>query len=141
MKEWDEVKNEIWKVGPEKELARSILRMVEIRLGAIKSLNKKNFTPIIIENYYEIVKELITALMSIDGNKTLSHEALVVYLKRFYTNFTKNELFLIDQLRQLRNKIVYKGFFVHGEYLKRNESQLSLIIEKLRKILNEKLSD
>ncbi len=141
MKEWDEVKSEIWKVKSDKELAFSILKMVDVRLNAIKSLDKKEFTSIITENYYEIIKELITAIMSVDGYKTLSHEALAVYLKQFYKNLTRNELFLIDQLRQIRNKIVYKGFFVKKTYLEANENQLKLIIKKLRNILEEKLSD
>lgn len=139
MKEWEEVKEEVWKARPDKELSRSILKMVDVRLAAIESLNKKEFTSIIVENYYEIVKELISALMSIDGYKTLSHEVLVVYLKQFYKIFTREELFLIDQLRQIRNKIVYRGFFVQEDYLKRNEGSFNLIIEKLRKVIINKL--
>lgn len=141
MKEWDEIKNEVWKTKSDKQLANSILKMVDVRLNVIKYLNKKEFTPIIIENYYEIIKELITALMSVDGYKTLSHEALIAYLKQFHKIYTRNELFLIDQLRQTRNKIVYEGFFVREDYLSRNENQLNQLIEKLKKTLIKKLSD
>ena len=141
MKEWDEVKNEVWKVKPDKQLTRSILKMVNVRLNAIKSLDKKEFASIIAENYYEVIKELITAVMSVDGYKTLSHEVLASYLKQFYKTLDRNELFLIDQLRQVRNKIVYKGFFVQENYLEANENQLKFIIGKLRNILEEKLSE
>ena len=141
MKEWDEIKDEVWKVKPDKELAFSMLKMVNVRLNAIKSLDKKEFASIIAENYYEVIKELITAVMSVDGYKTLSHEVLASYLKQFYKTLDRNELFLIDQLRQVRNKIVYKGFFVQENYLEANENQLKFIIGKLRNILEEKLSE
>ena len=82
-----------------------------------------------------MIKEGITALMAMDGYKTLSHEALVAYLKEFYKEFAEHETVFIDQLRQLRNKIVYKGFFVEKDYLDRNEKQIMEIVAKLRKLL------
>lgn len=141
MKEWEEIKDEIWEIKPDTELAKSILKMSDTRLDAINSLDKKKFTSIIAENYYEIVKELLTSLMSADGYKTLSHEALITYLKKFYKEFTEDEIVLIDQARQLRNKIVYRGFFVQENYLQMNEKQLTLIITKLKNILEKKLGD
>ncbi len=139
MKEWEEVEAEVWKTTPDKEMTRSILKMADVRLRAIESLNKKEFMSIIVENYYEVIKELITALMSADGLKTLRHEVLIVYLKKFHKSFDRGELFIIDQLRQTRNKIVYKGFFVQEAYLERNENKLRMIIEKPRKIITQKL--
>lgn len=73
--------------------------------------------------------------MAIDGYKTLSHETLVAYLKEFYKEFAEHEIIFIDQLRQLRNKIVYKGFFVEKSYLDRNENRIKEIVAKLRKLL------
>lgn len=39
----------------------------------------------------------------------------------------------------MRNKIAYEGFFVNESYLKRKKELISTIIEKLEKILKEKL--
>ena len=139
MKEWKGSQSEVNKIKPDKEMAKSLLKMMEIRQNAVESLDKEKFASIIVEGYYEIVKEGITALMSIDGYKTLSHEVLIGYIKEFYKEFSESEVYFIDQLRKIRNKIVYKGFFVQKDYLDRNKKQLKEITEKLRKIIEQKL--
>ena len=139
MKEWKESQSEVNKVKSDKEMAKSLLKMMEIRLKAIESLDKENFASIIVEGYYEIIKEGITALMSIDGYKTLSHEVLIGYIKEFYNEFSEYEIQFMGQLRRIRNKIVYKGFFVQKDYIDRNEKQLKEIIKILRKIIEQKL--
>lgn len=140
MKNWKECQDEVNRVSPDVEMAKALLKMMDTRLKATESLDKEKFTSIVVEGYYEIVKEGVTALMSIDGYKTLSHEVLVAYLKEFYKNFSEYEIQFIDQLRQLRNKIVYKGFFVQYEYLERNENQIKSIISKITKLVESKLS-
>ena len=139
MKEWKGSQSEVNKIKPDKEMTKSLLKMMEIRQNAVESLDKEKFASIIVEGYYEIVKEGITALMSIDGYKTLSHEVLIGYIKEFYKEFSESEVYFIDQLRKIRNRIVYKGFFVQKDYLDRNKKQLKEITEKLRKIIEQKL--
>jgi len=139
MKLWEESKEDIRRVKPDKEMAKSIEKMIKIRQKALKMKDKKEFASLVIEDYYEIIKESVTALMAIDGYKTLSHEVLVGYLKHFYPQFTEEEIFHIDQLRVLRNKIAYKGFFINHDYLKRNESKIKTITSKLNKILEKKI--
>lgn len=139
MKTWGESQDDVNSVRPDKEMAKSLMRMMEIRLKAVESLEKDKFVSIIAEGYYEIIKEGITALMAIDGYKTLSHEVLVGYLHEFYKEFSEYEIRLIDQLRKLRNKIVYEGFFVQKDYLERNEKQLKEIVARLKLFIGKKL--
>jgi len=138
MKLWEESDEEVRRISPDKEIAKSIEKMIKVRLKALEVKDKKEFASLVVEDYYEIIKESITALMAVDGYKTLSHEVLVGFLKNFYRQFTEEEIFLIDQLRILRNKIAYKGFFINYDYLKRNEPKIKPIILKLTKTLNEK---
>ena len=142
MKEWAEVKNEIRTVAKDKEIAESLFKTVDTRFEDLKVLLEKDiikFTSVITEGYYEIIKEMLTALMAIDGYKTTSHEALIIYLKEFYKNFDEYEIRFIDDLRKIRNKIDYKGFTVNPEYLKRNNLEIQNIISKFKKLINEKL--
>ena len=74
MKYWKESQDEVRKVGSDREMARSLLKMIEIRMKALESLDRKEFSSLVVEGYYEIIKEAITALMAIDGYKTLSHD-------------------------------------------------------------------
>jgi len=118
-----------------------MLKMIEIRMKALELKNRKEFASLIVEDYYEILKEAITALMAVDGYKTLSHEVLIGYLKEFFPQFSEEEILLSDQLRQLRNKIAYKGFFVNPNFLERNEAKIKGIVLKAKKILEEKLAE
>ena len=119
----------------------------EIRANALKEMALERFDDIrnekkpykIVEEYYEIIKELITALMYTGGLKTLSHKALIYYLEKNYEEFTKQEIILIDELRKLRNDIAYYGKKVSEDFLINNESLMKVIIKKLIKILNNKI--
>lgn len=140
MKLWKESQEEFRKVKPDKEMAKSILKMIEVRMKALELKDRKEFASLIVEDYYEIIKEAITALMAIDGYKTLSHEVLIGYLKEFFPQLSESEITLADQFRQLRNKITYKGFFVTPDFLERNEEKIKKVALKLVDILKQKLS-
>lgn len=73
-----------------------------------------------------------------DGFKTLSHKMLIFYLEKNYKNFNKPEILLIDELRKLRNNIVYYGQKVEKEFLINNDKEIILIINKLFKLNNSK---
>ena len=127
------------KITPDKERARSILKMVSLLEERIKSQDKSKMTALIITDYYEIIKELMTAILLTDGYKTLSHRDLIDYLIKKYPQFNANDLSNIDSLRVLRNRVTYEGFFIDISYLTRNETLFKEIIKKLKEILNTKL--
>lgn len=139
MIEWNENHEDVRKISKDFELAKSLLKMIEEREKVVKQIDPTKFTSIVVESYYEIVKEAISALMALDGFKTLSHEILVGYLKYFYKEFSDYEISFIDDLRKLRNNINYRGFFVKYDYLERNKETINKIIIKLKNILNKKL--
>lgn len=139
MKSWEEIKELVRGVAKDLETAQSLMGMMRVRLNSIKKFDPEEESSLIVENYYEIIKEAITAIMAIDGYKITSHEALVTYLNKFYKEFDEYEINFIDELRILRNKINYKGFFVNKDYLERNELEITNIIKKLREIIGKKL--
>jgi len=127
---------EIFKISINPIRAQSLKEMALERFGDIRN-EKKPYK--IVEEYYEIIKELITALMYTEGLKTLSHKTLVYYLEKNYKEFTKQEIILVDDLRKLRNDIIYYGKKVNKEFLINNESQIRTIINKLIKITDKKV--
>ena len=139
MKEWDENSDEVSKGFKDKEKAKSLLKLVELREKSLKNLDKNEFSTLIVEGYYEIIKELITAIMSTDGYKTLSHELLIGYVDKFYKEFSKFEISIMDQLRRTRNDIAYRGLIVNSEYIDRNKKVILEAIKKLKQVLNLKL--
>ena len=127
------------KVSPDKEKAKSILKMVSLIEERIKQQNPEKMTALIIADYYEIIKELITAILLIDGYKTLSYKDLIDYIKENHFGFNAYEIRILDDLRILRNRVAYEGFFVESSYLTRNENNFITVIEKLKKIINQGL--
>lgn len=111
--------------------------MIKIILNRIKSTDKSLFASLIVSDYYEVIKELITAILTCKGLKTLSHKLLIEQIRN---ELTEEEYYLIDELRVIRNKINYDGFFVEMDYLNRKENKIKSIITKLSKILENLVS-
>ena len=130
---------ELIKITPDKEKAKNILKMISLIEERIKIQSREKMPALIIADYYEIIKELITAVLLADGYKTLSHKDLIDYLKEKYIEFSQHEISILDDLRVLRNRIAYEGFFVDVSYLDRNENLFKAIIAKLNKIIKGKI--
>lgn len=128
----------IIKVSQDKEKAKNLFKMIQSILERIKNTNKKKFTSLIVSDYYEIVKELITAILISEGIKTLSHKVLIEQAKKF-NGISEQEFYLINELRIIRNKINYDGFFVEYDYLERKEKSINSAIKKLLKVLQSKI--
>ena len=130
------------RIIPDKEKAKSILKMTDTTLKMIKEINIDKFSSNITKEYYEIIRELMTIILLLDGYKTYgegSHKKLIEYLELNYREFDKSEIYFIDDLRNIRNKIAYDGFFVEINYILNNIKNIQRIIEKLNKIIENKL--
>ena len=64
---------------------------------------------------------------------------MIEYLESNYKTFDSSEILLIDDLRIVRNKIAYDGFFVKETYIDRKLNNIQEVIGKLKKLINEKL--
>ena len=127
------------RIAPDKEKAKNILEMIGLIEERINTQYKIKFAPLIISDYYEIIKELITALLLIDGYKTLSNKDLITYLKLNYLVIDVHEIILIDTLRIIRNRVTYEGFKIQKDYLEDNKLKYIQIIKKLKSLIEGKL--
>lgn len=133
---------ELIKVTQDKEKAQSILKMVETTLEMVKLIDKSKFPSNIAKEYYEIIRELISIILLLDGYKAIgekAHKRQIEYLEANYEEFDKAEITLIDDLRITRNKIAYDGFFVKESYVDRKLAEILKIIEKLKGLIKNKL--
>ena len=124
-------------VTPDKERVKSLLKITKNRKEFVFSYNAKLYTNIIVENYYEIIKELITAITLLDGFKTVGENAnkeLIDLLPK-YKEFEEWELILIDDLRIKRNKSAYEGKEIDISYLENKKEKILIIIKKLENLL------
>lgn len=120
--------DEIFKITKDEKRAKALIEMAQERYRTINNL-KEPYR--ILEEYYEIIKELITSIMYNSGFKTLSHKVLVEFAEKNISKLSNQEILLIDELRIKRNNIVYYGEKITSEFLKSRESFIRKIIEKL----------
>ena len=132
--------DEIIKISKDKDRARDLLNISNERLTIIKIL-PRTMPFKILEEYYEIILELITAIMYLDGCKTLSHVGAINYLSKNYSQLSPNQLNIIDNMRKLRHGIVYYGKKIKEEYLINYESEIIKIINILNSKVKEKLAE
>lgn len=141
--EWNKCLNEkiIRKIEPDKERVRNMLKLIDTRLEFWDPISKKideKFSSLIVEAYYEIIKELLTAYLNLEGLASSNHECLIRYFEKQNPDLNF-ECEKIDELRKVRNKIDYRGFFVKKEFFDRNKLEYQHIIKLLKKLVNDKL--
>ena len=108
------------KVFPDKEKARSIYNMALDRENSISNLNYIKLTTIVTENYYEIIKELVTSFFLLNGIKFIgedAHKEMIDNLKK-YLNFNEETILFLQDLRIKRNKSMYGGKQINFSYTK-----------------------
>ena len=133
------------KATPDMERAKNLLEMVDIRLESIKLMENsdaRKFTSKIIEEYYEALLELVTAIMSIDGYKTTggtmgTHIASINYMRK-YEELGEHEINLMDDMRKKRIGIKYYGRHINMDYMVRKEKEIRSVISKLKSIAIKK---
>lgn len=125
------------KQNPDTELARSLANDAKIRVEKASKLDISVFSKIIFENAYDAIREILDALLAVDGYKSYSHEASIAYLKNY--DFDDSTIKEIDDFRYRRNSSKYYGKDVSDEdareilhfYHKYPEKIISIVQSKL----------
>ncbi len=129
-------------VTPDKEKARSLLKMAKRTKERIKSTEIERFPSQVLMDYYDTLHYLMEGISSADGCKSEgkgAHKKLIQWTASEY-DLRESEKHFLDQVRRQRNKISYEGFTVESEYIKRNLEKFEGIIEKLKEVLESKVN-
>ena len=130
----------IFKISRDLERAMDLLEIAQDRINyIIPSLPKDKYYKIL-EEYYEAIVQLLTAIMYLDGYKTLSHISLIKYLSDNYKNLSKQQIILIDQMRKLRHGTFYYGKKINQDFFINNEADVKLLISTLVKLVKSKFN-
>lgn len=130
----------IFSITKDRDRARDLFEIAKERLKEIIPSLPKNKPYKLIEEYYEVIKEMLTAIMYIDGYKTLSHKKLIEYFSNKYSLLDEPQVKLIDNLRRLRNDVVYYGKKISESFLINYKEDILKIINRLIKVTEEKLN-
>jgi len=131
------MEDEIFRISRDIERAKDLFQISKERLEIIKILPRDKPYKIL-EEYYEIVLELITSIMYIDGYKTLSHISAIGYISN-YKLLSENQISMIETMRKLRHGVVYYGKKIKEEYLINNEEEIENIIKILNILVESKI--
>ena len=132
------MEDETFRISKDFVRAKDLFNISKERIDIIKILPRDKPYKIL-EEYYEIILGLITAIMYIDGFKTLSHVSAIQYLSKNYKILSENQITIINTTRKLRHGIVYYGKKIKEEYLTNNEDEIRNIISTLEKCIKDKL--
>ncbi len=130
-------KEHIRKVALDMDKINSIIKMCDVRLRFTEKQDIDDETAsIITEDYYEIIKELLTALLLKNGLKSENHECLISYFKKKYPKY-EYEINIIHELKGIINRVSYDGIFVDKNYLIKNKLEFRHIINLLKELVRE----
>ena len=129
------IKGEVKKQKPDINLSKATLKESIERLEFSKSLLTKAKVKYVLENAYESMREASDSLLYIDGFKSFSHEASIVYLIK--KGFSENDIIEFDRFRKIRNGIKY-----YGGDCEESDAQLAInlaekIVQKIKNIIGK----
>ncbi|MBN2422260.1 hypothetical protein JXB41_03460 [Candidatus Woesearchaeota archaeon] len=131
----------IIKVKPDKNKAKSLFNMAELTLERLNQTKKEKYPTNTLNDYYDIIHNLLGAVSSIYGIKTKgegAHKELIDEMAR-RLNLGENRRIFLQELMDFRNRIYYEGFVIHYNYLKSNEKKINEIISTLLSDLKKEL--
>jgi hypothetical protein len=97
----------------------------------------QNYPTVLIEAHYELIKELLTAVINRDGFKCETHDCLIYYMEEKHKDLDIDFEFLHD-LRTARNNIDYRGVKLPKDAWEQLKLKISLTINALIKYLEKK---
>jgi hypothetical protein len=121
-----------------KDKAKSILNMVDSTLNMICDLDKKKYPTHVLKEYYEVIRELMSVVLLLEGYKTTGDRAHYYLIKNIFDNkiISQEEYLFVDELRIVRNRILYDGEFIDKNFLRRHIPLIKNIIKKLKVKIN-----
>ena len=116
-------------------LAKALIKSSEkslknIRRTKIDELNAES----VVSDIYDIIRELIEARLVFEGYKSYSHEATILFLKKF-KEFDEYEIDFLDNLRKIRNSIKYYGKEATEENALNTLKFMDSVLPKLKKLV------
>jgi len=134
--DWSECeKRFIRKVEIDKERINSIVNKAMQRLERARNteINEENVS-FVVEDYYEVIKELLVAYLLKNGLKSKNHQCLIAYFYKHNPNYEK-EAFLISQMSFFRNRLDYYGEDIPMNFYKKNKEEFEKIIKIILKLI------
>ncbi|MEK6823956.1 MAG: hypothetical protein AABY06_02875 [Nanoarchaeota archaeon] len=125
------------------------IRKVEIDNERINSITKKALQRLerarntkislenvsfVVEDYYEVMKELLVAYLLKNGMRSKNHQCLISYFYKQNPNKEK-ETYLISQMSFFRNRLGYYGEDIPMGFYTKNKEDFEKIIKSILQLI------
>lgn len=128
-------KNFIKNVEVDLERVESIKKMAMKRYEKLKrSLDEE--VSFLVEDYYEVIKELLVAYLLKNGMRSQNHQCLISYFYYAHPEF-ESEMDLISQMSFFRNRLGYYGEVVPRDFYDKNKIEFEGIIKILLELVEK----
>ncbi len=128
-------KNFIKEVEVDRDRINSIVEKAFLRLKRAREtkVNLENVS-FVVEDYYEVIKDLLVAYLLKNGLRSKNHQCLISY---FYKNNLQyeREAILISQMSFFRNRLNYYGEDIPMEFFKKNRNDFEEIIGIIKELV------
>ncbi len=133
---WEECKRKFIKqVELDKNRVNAIEEKAMLRLKRAKNTKITQETvSLVVEDYYEVIKELLVAYLLKNSLRSKNHQCLISYFYLNNKNYEK-ESFLISQMSFFRNRLNYYGEDIPIEFYEKNKKEFENIIIFLRGLI------
>ncbi|MBI4159492.1 hypothetical protein HY500_04535 [Candidatus Woesearchaeota archaeon] len=132
-----------------KDCERNFIRKIEVDNDRIKAITEKamlrlkrakntkinqDTVSLVVEDYYEVIKELLVAYLLKNGLRSKNHQCLISY---FYINNKdyEGESYLISQMSFFRNRLNYYGEDIPMEFYEKNKKEFENIINIIKGLI------
>ena len=135
--DWNECKKKfIRNVDIDEERIKSIIKKAMQRLNRTREtkINVNNIS-FIVEDYYEIIKELLIAYLLKNGLRSQNHQCLISYFYKAHSEYER-EAYLISQMSFFRNRLEYYGEDIPMEFYEKNKDDFEKIIKLIKNLIN-----
>lgn len=113
------------KVEVDNERVLSIKKKTEKRLERARKSEEIDFA---VEDYYEVIKELLIAYLLKNGLRSKNHQCLISYFLKENPEHER-EAMLIQQMSFFRNRLGYYGEDVPSEFYEENKENFEEVIK------------
>ena len=128
-------KGEVKRQKPDSNLSKAAFKDSIERLEFSKSLLNTAKTKYTLENAYESMREAADSLLYLEGFKSFSHEASIVYLIK--KGFDENVIIDFNRFRKIRNGIKYYGGDCDLSDAKSAIELAEKIVHKIKKLIQK----
>ena len=124
----------IRKVSVDEERIKAIINKADKRLKRARNTKiNEDTVDLVVEDYYEVIKELLVAYLLKNGLRSKNHQCLISYFYKENPNYEKETL-LISQMSFFRNRLDYYGEDIPMEFYQQNKDEFEKIIKLLKKL-------